>query len=151
MITAYARVMRRTRPDGDCLVFTGFRTVKGYGWVKNPDGSRFAHRIVWVHHHGPTALRVLHRCDNPPCVKLDHLFTGTHADNMADMVAKGRSALGERNGKTKLTDAQISGIRQRRATGELRQTIAADFGITPGYVSDLATGRRRADAPVRHA
>ena len=54
--------------------------------------ERRAHRAAWVDANGPISegMCVLHRCDNPPCVNVDHLFLGTQADNIADMVAKGR-------------------------------------------------------------
>ena len=65
--------------------------------MKRRGETAYAHRMAWELEHGPIPgdLWVLHRCDNPPCVRLDHLFLGTHADNMADKVAKGRQARGD--------------------------------------------------------
>jgi hypothetical protein len=55
-------------------------------------GATTAHRVSWTIHNGPIpdSLYVLHKCDNPPCSNPDHLFLGTHLENIADMVAKGR-------------------------------------------------------------
>ena len=68
------------------------RTAAGYGLINV--GSKklvYAHRISWTLTHGdPSELLVLHRCDNPSCVNPDHLFLGSHKDNMQDMAAKGR-------------------------------------------------------------
>lgn len=57
------------------------------------DGRKwYVHRWVWTLMHGPIpkGVQVLHRCDNPACFRLDHLFLGTQGDNMRDMVEKGR-------------------------------------------------------------
>jgi hypothetical protein len=87
----------------DCLEFQGYRNKQGYGraWVKGPSGWRrwMAHRAVWVAAYGPVpeGLFVLHHCDNPACIRLDHLFLGTQKENMRDMVLKGRQATGDRH------------------------------------------------------
>lgn len=88
------------RPElGPCWVWMAsvFEDRNGYGKFQAGEGRAtaeavYAHRYAWELTWGtvPDGLWVLHHCDNPPCVRLDHLFLGTAADNVADMMAKGR-------------------------------------------------------------
>ena len=57
------------------------------------EGHVLAHRAVWENLHGPIPelMEVCHHCDNPRCVRPDHLFLGTSSDNKRDMHAKGRA------------------------------------------------------------
>ena len=75
---------------GPCDEWVGAKHGFGYGqlWV----GGRLfrAHRLVWMQDNGHTDLHILHSCDNPSCINIDHLSAGTHTDNMQDMIAKGR-------------------------------------------------------------
>lgn len=102
-----------------------------------------AHRVSYALATGenPGEALVLHRCDTPRCVNPDHLFLGSHEDNMADMVAKGRanteSRPGERNPRAKLTEAQALGIIAEIATGKNNKQIAAMFGVSHGTVSNI--------------
>jgi len=94
---AEERFWRQVQKDVDgCWLWTG-RPVQGYGRFRpSSRGTKIgAHRYSWELHVGPIpdGLDVCHRCDVPLCIRPDHLFLGTHADNMADMVAKGRSRL----------------------------------------------------------
>ena len=70
----------------------GYRNLQGYGQISVDGQTRIAHRVRWELDNGPIpgGLWVLHRCDNPPCVTLTHLFLGTPTDNQLDSVAKGR-------------------------------------------------------------
>ena len=118
----------------------------GYGRVRSPRNWRSLvgpHRAAWEMANGavPDGLSVLHHCDNPLCVRADHLFLGTHRDNMADMVAKGRSTKGERNAKTSLTENDVRAIRRATAEGEPERSIARRFGI--GYSTAYRVGHRQ--------
>lgn len=65
---------------------------KGYGIIYHRGSRHLTHRVSYMLAHGPFAAEmcVCHRCDNPPCVRPDHLFLGTREDNIRDMVKKGR-------------------------------------------------------------
>jgi hypothetical protein len=135
------------RPElGNCWVFP---TPGRYGVIalgRKEDGDESAHVVAWFLHYGvwPT-LCVLHLCDNRACVRWDHLFEGTHAENMADMVAKGRNKPmpGENNPNHKLTAEQVRDIRQLYADGGITQReLGERFGVLDSAVSRIVTGTR---------
>jgi len=104
-----------------------------------------AHRLAWLLHRGPipAGLWVLHRCDNPPCVRPDHLFLGTHDDNMQDMAMKGRGRVsaGMLNPHRKLDTKHIAAIRAAYASGLYSQdALAKEFQIGQTHVSRIVRG-----------
>lgn len=113
--------------------------------------------MSWELHFGPIpdGMLVCHRCDNPPCVRPDHLFLADHAGNIADSTAKGRRAAGERNGMrthplikrgelnghATLTADQVREIRVRYAAGGVRQVdLATAFGVPQTQISRIVRG-----------
>lgn len=77
--------------DETCFLWIASHDRKGYGNFLFPNGTK-AHQFAWDLANGPRprGVLVLHRCDNPPCVRPRHLFLGSLADNVDDMIAKGR-------------------------------------------------------------
>jgi hypothetical protein len=82
------------RVKGGHLMWTATVNPGGYGMIGHERKVRTAHRVAWELAHGavPKGLCVLHRCDTPGCVAVDHLFLGTYAENNRDMAVKGRHA-----------------------------------------------------------
>lgn len=148
-------------PDA-CWPWQGPRFRAGYG---RSGHHGYAHRAAYENAHGPIppGMVVRHRCDNPPCCNPAHLVLGTHAENMADMVARGRQckgarkaaimrkvaargnrhgfrrhpeacARGERSGHAKLTETDVRAI--RRATGT-QSEIARRYGVSQTTVSEI--------------
>ena len=132
---------------GPCWEWAAGKDPKGYGLIFWEGKSHRAHRVSFYLEHGrwPDA-DVLHTCDNPSCVRSDHIFDGTHEENMADMTRRGRVATGLRQGSAKLTSDQVADIRIRRARGEKLDSIARLHGVTKSYVSQLAKGLWRRTA-----
>ena len=94
-----SRLLERTArdPQTDCWRWRGATDKDGYGIAWLNGSSCRAHRAVWILARGALgpAQLLLHNCDQPDCVNLDHLRLGTQAENIADMVAKRRQACGE--------------------------------------------------------
>lgn len=90
------RFWSKVQKGDGCWEWTGARHSFGYGWINRPgrgNGKMMAHRLSWELHFGPVAggRGVLHHCDNPCCVRPDHLFLGSQSDNVRDMWRKGRA------------------------------------------------------------
>lgn len=105
------------------------------------------HRLEWAKHHGPIppGMCVLHRCDNPPCYEIAHLFIGTQQDNVADRDAKGRTSRvsrsqGELHGLSRLSEGAVRSIRAEYAAGALQRQIAVKYGISQPHVSEIVRG-----------
>ena len=128
----------------------------GYGTVRTHPFDRWrAHRVAWYLTNGPIPLDdqgkpflVCHHCDNRKCCNPAHLFLGTHRDNMADMVEKGRGssnwpkARGEDHPQSLLTEDTVREIRTLLAEGRMTLAeIGARFGVSSGAVRHVKAGR----------
>jgi hypothetical protein len=120
-------------PNTGCWFWIGAQNQDGYGLFWVGDRSTSAHRTSYAMHVGPIPddKDICHRCDQPSCVNPDHLFPGTHAENMRDMMRKGRgsSRIGEMNGHARLTVDGVQRIRDMGAVGYPPKHMAAMFGI----------------------
>lgn len=136
---------------GDCW---HWRSVSPYGYGQcHLLGEQRAHRVSWRLHKGdiPAGLCVLHRCDVRNCVNPEHLFLGTYEDNNRDRNAKRRNPRGykkpnhrlrgEASPKAKLTATDVEAIRAGLRSGETGRALALRFGVTPGAVYHIGSGR----------
>lgn len=141
--TLEERFWAKVQKSDDCWTWTAAMFVDGYGVFSGEQKQTRAHRFSWELQHGPIpdGLSVLHRCDNRACVRPDHLFLGTHEDNMADMDAKGRRHMGERHYATNLTEDDVRQIRAAVRRGERHDDIAKRYGICRPNVSMIASGK----------
>ena len=119
-----------------CVLHDGPDWWGGYPRVRENGYTWYAHRLAWTKANGPIpeGMLVLHSCDNPKCVNVDHLFLGTQSDNMRDMYAKGRGQKsdqsGSSNGNSKMTENQVREIRRLHATGRVTVAeLARQFGL----------------------
>lgn len=127
------RFWPKVRKTEGCWIWEGIRTTSGYGLSSINGQTIVAHRISYMLRHGPIPdnMLVCHHCDNPLCVRPDHLFLGTPADNMMDKVHKGRQSRGMTSGRTHLTDDMI---REIRASKETHGQAAKRFGVSASAI-----------------
>lgn len=141
-----ARIAQRAVSDGDCLIYqTRRQTRSGHVTIFRDGRYVGVHRAAWELANGPVpeGLYVLHRCDRPRCVNVDHLFLGTIADNNADRDRKGRHVAlpGSANGFAKLDEAGVAQIKARLAGGESTYALADEFGVSQATVWSIKVGR----------
>jgi len=88
------RFLNKINKTPTCWLWEGCLRTDGYGCFRLNGKTRTTHRLAyeWLVAPIPLGLQVLHRCDNPSCVNPNHLWLGTHGDNMRDAAAKGRLA-----------------------------------------------------------
>ncbi len=124
-----------------CLIWTGPVSKRtGYGQMIVKGRALSPHRVAYEEALGPIPAGqfVLHRCDVRTCINPDHLFLGTHKDNMRDMQEKRRSAHGARNSQAKLTPRQVEEI---RASDLPRAVLARTYSISPASILNIKTGK----------
>lgn len=139
--------------DSGCFEVTSHIRKNGYPCIMRGRFRMQLSRFIWEECFGliPEGFCVLHRCDNPKCINPEHLFLGTHADNRADCVAKGRGARGEKDGLAKLTEGIIRQIRRRYCPNggpNSGRALAREFGVGPTTIGNIIAGRtwRHVDA-----
>jgi hypothetical protein len=135
------RFWQKVRKSEGCWLWTGAVSFKGYGrvWAQEGHGARTrkrkafpAHRVaVFLATGSDPGLLVLHRCDNKRCVRPEHLYVGTNADNMRDASVR----LHKRS--RKLDYRRAGQIRERVAAGAMQKDVAREFGVTNGTVQQL--------------
>jgi hypothetical protein len=138
--------------DSDDWLWTKRRNKSNYGVVAWEHEMRLAHRVSWeiTYGHIPPGMGVLHHCDNPPCVRPDHLHLGDHAQNMREMYARGRKThfhappppqRGEQNPSARLTASQVLELRDLRATEGLSYAeLGRRFGIGAEHAGRIVRG-----------
>lgn len=139
---------------GRCWLWTGY-LQRGYGQIRVGEQKVRAHRYAWELTFGSVEkLWVLHKCDNPTCVRPSHLFTGTALDNTQDMLKKGRGrkatgkqhgsalypermARGVKNGASKLNDRKVRSMRLKWGKGASQEALARDFKVSSTAVRKI--------------
>lgn len=147
----WERVDAQIEIRGECHIFTGSKDECGYGRLADsrygPSKKKLIrlHRAMWEKTHGfiPLDREVCHRCDTPACINPNHLFLGTHGENIADMDRKGRrrTLYGSERSTAKLCEADIPAIRARLANGEGCASISRSYDVSEGLIRHIKNGR----------
>lgn len=150
------RFWSRVEKTDRCWLWTG-ETAKGYGIFVLVGGERVAaHRYSYRLTNGELGVFcVLHRCDNPPCVRPDHLFLGTQADNVHDAIKKGRAYLGfavdvpigELHPRAKLSNDEVREMRRLYRTSSMTiGQLANKYDVTDWHVRGIMRGKSRKES-----
>lgn len=135
------RLRNGTAWDGSCLVWRGARNETGYGLMAVQGRTKTVHRLAYETWVGPIPEGhvVRHKCDNPPCINPEHLETGTHVDNMNDMVTRNRTnpRRGESVGTSRFTEDDIRNIRSLYKVGVTQVEIGKMYQTHQGTISAI--------------
>ena len=144
--TFWDRLAKQTQvSENGCHLFIGCRNKDGYGRIMKDGKNVYIHREVFKKHNPDVEVTgvIMHTCDTPNCINPKHLRHGTVADNVADMVAKGRrvTVKGSNQPDAKLHENDIPAIRARLATNESCTTIAKDYGVSDSAIRSIERGK----------
>jgi hypothetical protein len=146
-VTFYDRVESQTIIDEKtgCWIFTGCTDECGYGRIWRDGELIRIHRSVFIERNGPLAqgIEVCHHCDTPACWNPAHLYGGTHAQNMADMINRGRrrEPRGSARPFAKLDEARVREIKRRLRAGERCAALGREFGVSECAIGFIKRGR----------
>ena len=122
----------------DCWLWAGPQ-AKGYGVLNIGGKNAKAHRISYILHYGeiPERKIVCHHCDTPLCCNPQHLFIGTHRDNVHDKLTKGRYRHGSVIRHRKFTDDEVVKIRELANQGYSYAAIARLFPVGKSQIRNI--------------
>ena len=140
-LPAVERFWNQVNKTDTCWLWVGGGRSGPYGAIAVDGKKERTHIFSWKLHTGkdPKPLWVLHKCDNPLCVRPSHLFLGTRMDNTKDMLQKGRSTRGIKQHSCKLTWENVHLIRRSK---EGRVALAREFNVTPQHIDRIRRGDR---------
>jgi len=128
-------------PNGDCWVWRGSKDGGGYGKYSVNRVNIPAHRYSFKLANPDVNMEklfVFHKCDNPICVNPEHLWLGTHGDNMRDKVRKGRGYCGDKN---ILKDVQCKEIKKQYASGYSKNKLSFMYGVSTTTIRNVIEER----------
>lgn len=135
------RFWSKVDKTAECWLWIAGKSKAGYGYFGTEKGIERTHRVAYRLAYGnyDPSCWVLHRCDNPPCVRPDHQFLGNAKDNAVDRKLKGRQANFEmeRNPNAKLNLLQVVEIRKRFEEGENQISIAKEFPVKRSMIGNI--------------
>lgn len=135
-----------TAGEGGCWNWTLGKS-KGYGAINYMGRVWAAHRVAYELTKGaiPEGMSVCHSCDNPACINPDHLFVGTHKQNMHDMITKGRDKHppmpGRLNPNSRLTELQVISLLKDYVAGIPRKDLCRRYGLRESSLSSYTDGK----------
>lgn len=144
------RIEVRYVEKNGCWEWTGSLGARGYGRLKYKGKFYLAHRLSHLVFNGPIIRGnlVCHHCDNPICINPSHIYSGTMADNVRDMVLRGRHGAmkpgvrsGEKNPNAKLSRSKAGVIRSKFSGGQSASSIAREYSVSQRTISDIVNGR----------
>jgi hypothetical protein len=154
--------------DDGCHCFTGNKDDCGYGRIRKDGKLVRLHRAMWEKHFGeiPQGKVIMHKCDNPACINIEHLQIGTQLDNVRDMWSKNRGTRlfgnthtkgksinsGEKHGNSIFTNEQVISIKEtleKDSSPKMILKLAAHFDCEKHTIRNILTGRRWSHIKVK--